>query len=129
MGEQEFQKDEAGAANAVPVSTLHLKEERLDLQTSRHTLTDVQLKRERREVVQTFSIPIEWEELVVYQDGVPTHRFKVSEERVEFHKVPVELEHVKVYLETVEGTAVVTESLKREQLRIETVGAVRVEEH
>ena len=109
--------------------TLRLREERLDVWKERVVTGDVAIRREVVEDKRTIEVPVRREEVVIERttaapDGATTEtiRIPVKEERVDIVKTPVDLEEVSVYTRPVEERQEAKAIVRREELRIESIG-------
>lgn len=117
---------------------LELKEEQLDLTKSLVQTGDVKAYKETFIEERNFTIPIYREELVVekkvsdesaseYKDKyVEVIRIPLSREEVEFTKHRIPLEDVSLYKEKLEDIKHIDETLRKEELKLETSGSPEV---
>lgn len=115
-------------------TTLKLCEEQLDIIKQQVTTGTVNLRTEVVTEDKNITVPVTREELVI-EKTVPdsetcdreepvteTVRIPLREEQVEINKKMVELEDVNVYRRQFQTTETVNETVKKEQLRVETTG-------
>lgn len=127
-------------ARAEGEQTLHLHEEQLRATKERAQAGEVRVGKEVVEEEKTVDVPVTREEVYVERrpgDQQPdahafdehtgqTIRVPVSEETVEVEKVPVETEEIAVGKRIVQDTERVTDTVRREEARIESSGGARV---
>lgn len=118
--------------------TLQIKEEQLELAKKWIQTGDVKIYKESFTEEKTFTVPIEFEELVIEKknlisatpehNDVPTEviRIRLSEEHVEFTKHTVVLEDVSIYKQQKEDIKHIVESLKREEINVKISGSPKV---
>lgn len=118
--------------------TLQIKEEQLELAKKWIQTGDVKIYKESFSEEKTFTVPIEFEELVIEKknlisatpehNDVPTEviRIRLSEEHVEFTKHTVVLEDVSIYKQQKEDIKHIVESLKREEINVKISGSPKV---
>jgi len=111
--------------------TMRLKEEQLDITTERERLNDVEIHREVVEELQTVTVPVQKESLVIEtkraagsEEGqqLETIRIPLREERIEVTKRPLIRNEVKVYKREYETGETVEATLKKEEARLEIQG-------
>ena len=121
--------------------TLHLHEEQLQANKERVRAGEVRLGKEVVEQQQTVNVPVTREEVFIErrpgdrqpddhdigEDAEKTVRVPISEERVDVEKVPVMPEEVRVGKREVTENRQVTDTVRREEARIENEGNVRVQ--
>jgi uncharacterized protein (TIGR02271 family) len=121
--------------------TLHLHEEELRANKERVQAGEVRLGKEVVEEQRTVNVPVTREEVFIErrpgdrqpddhnigEDAGETVRVPISEERVEVEKVPVMTEEVRVGKREVTENRQVTDTVRREEARIENEGNVRVQ--
>jgi uncharacterized protein (TIGR02271 family) len=131
----------APARTAEGERTLHLREEELRVNKERSRAGEVRVGKEVVEEQRTIDVPVTREEVVIERtpgDMQPddhavgehageTIRVPVSEERVDVEKVAVETEEVRVGKREVTEQRQVTDTVRREEARIDTEGDVRVQ--
>lgn len=120
------------------VAKLQLREEQLDVLKEWVKTADVEMRREVCTENRNIVVPVIREEVVieikVNDPNAPdmrsmyteTMRIPVREERVEVVKHPVVLEEVIAYKQRFVDVESVVETLKREELRVETKGPVKI---
>ena len=129
-------------AGAQTADRMQLREEEL---VTRKEMVETGQVRIDKDVVteeKTLDVPVMREEVSVERtpvdrrpadrpidDGEQTIRVPVREERVEVEKRPVVYEEVGVVTREVQGKQQVSDSVKREEARIDRDGEVDVEEH
>jgi uncharacterized protein (TIGR02271 family) len=118
--------------------TLQIKEEQLELAKKWIQTGDVKIYKESFTEEKTFTVPIEFEELVIEKknlisatpehNDVPTEviRIRLSEEHVKFTKHTVVLEDVSIYKQQKEDIKHIVESLKREVINVKISGSPKV---
>lgn len=118
--------------------TVRLHEERLDAHTQTVKAGEVSVRKEIVAEQRTLEVPVTREEVVIERhpvSGVEATNFgqateeiriPISEERVTVSKTPVVTEEISVGKRTVEGTQTVSDTVRREEARIEQTGNVRV---
>lgn len=121
-------------------STVHLElhEERLDISKERIQTAEVISHKEVITEEKTITVPVTREELViekiVYNPAAPDQtsetteilRIPVSEEQIEVSKHPTTLEEVKIYKRSYEETQHLEETVKKEQIHIDTIGNPKI---
>lgn len=135
------ERDAMPAGTRTEGQTLHLHEEELRTNKERVQTGEVRVGKEVVEEQKTITVPATREEVFIERtpgDGRPdnhpigagageTIRVPVSEERVDVEKVVVGTEEVRVGTREVTEQRQVTDTVKREEARIENEGNVRVE--
>lgn len=111
-----------------------LHKEKLDITKHRVETADVKVYKNTYTDVKQILVPIIHEELVIEKKGLtPEHsdievtRIPISEERIEVTLHPTVLHNIKVDTQQLEEVIQVSETLKEEKLRIETIGDIKVE--
>ncbi|MGI8914364.1 MAG: YsnF/AvaK domain-containing protein [Chloroflexota bacterium] len=142
-GEAADRREEAVLpVNEATGDTIHLHEERLQVNKQRQESGEVRIGKEVVEKQETIDVPVTREEVFVERvrgDGQPdshsmdesageTIRVPVSEETVNVEKVPVTTEEVRVGKREVQETRQVTGTVRQERARIENDGNIRVED-
>ncbi len=126
---------------AEDAQTLHLREEQLRVNKERTQAGEVRVGKDVVEEQKTITVPVTREEVVIERtpgDGQPdehdigerseeTIRVPVSEERVSVEKVAVGTEDIRVGKREVTEQRQVTDTVRREEARIEHEGDVRVQ--
>jgi uncharacterized protein (TIGR02271 family) len=112
---------------------LELREERLDITKRRVQTAEVNMHKESFTEEKTFTVPVTREELVIEkkllnEDKTETIRIPIREERVEIIKHPVVLEDVTYHIEQFQEDKCITETLKKEKLKIEHEGSTTIVE-
>jgi uncharacterized protein (TIGR02271 family) len=115
-------------------TTLQLRKEELDISKSRVQKGEVELGKEIIEEQKTVDVPIEHEEVVIERRSLDnetsaspitdeeTIRIPVSEEKVDVNKRTVVTGEISAHKRVVEDTEHVTETLKREEAKINRTG-------
>lgn len=142
MGEKGWAPAERRAGMAGDTGdTVHLHEEQLQVNKQRQQTGEARIGKEVVEEQRTVNVPVTREE--VYVERVPgdrqpdTHSLDesasenitvpISEERLKVEKVPVTTEEVRVGKREVTDNRQVTDTVRREQARIETGGDTRIQ--
>ncbi|WP_138493632.1 YsnF/AvaK domain-containing protein [Paenibacillus pinistramenti] len=114
--------------------TMRLREEQLDISKTRQTTGEVNLRKEVIEQEQSINVPVTREEVVIEKKAVQdeatgepigkdeTIRIPVTEERVEVSKRPVVTGEVEIHKRQVQDTEHVSDTLKKEEARLEQTG-------
>lgn len=117
---------------------LMLKEERLDISKERVKLHDVKVHRERITEEKTITVPVVREEVVIetipadqpgQENQTSKIRIPVKEERLEVIKHEVVTGDVDIYKNEYQTTEAVTETLQREEAKVNVSGEADVKEH
>ncbi len=108
-----------------------LHEERLDISKEIVETTTVNIHKETFTEEKTFTVPVSREELVIEkkflaEDKTEAIRIPIKEERVEIVKHPVALEDVTYHIEEFQENKFITETLKKERLKVQTEGSAVV---
>lgn len=118
--------------------TIKLQEEQLDVDTEKVQTGEVNVSKRVTEETKTIEVPVEHEEIVIKRHKVTdgTHAdgdmmdeeivIPVSEEQIHVTKEPVVTEEVTIGKEIVEETKQVSETIRKEDLDVETDGDVDV---
>ncbi|ADL53947.1 YsnF/AvaK domain-containing protein [Clostridium cellulovorans] len=121
--------------------TLKLKEEQLDVVKEWITIGEVNIYRHTFSEEKNFTIPINREELIIEKKnlGSPNPknnytqeeiiRIPLSEEQIEFSKHKVNLEDISLYIDTLQNTQHIEETLKKEQLKIKVLGSPKISDN
>jgi uncharacterized protein (TIGR02271 family) len=111
-----------------------LHKEMLHITKQRVKTADVRVYKNTYTEVKQILVPVIHEELVIEKKGLtPDHsdievtRIPMSEERIEVTLHPTVLHNMKVDTHQFEEVIQVSETLKEEKLRIETIGEIKVE--
>jgi len=126
-----------GAARHAFDRTVRLHEERLKVDKERVQTGDVKVRTEVRTEHQTVTVPVEKEEVVIerraVQGGATGEEIKaqeiripVREEQVHVSKETVVKEEVSVGKRTVQGTETVSADVRKEEIKVEQQGDVKV---
>jgi uncharacterized protein (TIGR02271 family) len=112
---------------------IELREERLDIAKRRVQTAEVNMHKESFTEEKTFTVPVTREELVIEkkllnEDKTETIRIPIKEERVEIVKHPVILEDVSYHIDEFQENKSITETLKKEKLKIEHEGSAAIVE-
>lgn len=114
--------------------TFQLHKEKLDIIKQRVETADVKVYKNTYTEVKQILVPVVHEELVIEKKGLtPDHseievtRIPMGEERIEVTLHPTVLQNITVDKRQFEEVIQVSETLKEEKLRIETVGEIKVE--
>jgi uncharacterized protein (TIGR02271 family) len=114
--------------------TFQLHKEKLDITKQIVETADVRVYKNTYTEVKQIMIPVIHEELVIEKKGltpvdldIEVTRIPMSEERIEVTLHPTELNNILVDTQQFEEVIQVSETLKEEKLRIETVGDTKVE--
>jgi uncharacterized protein (TIGR02271 family) len=118
--------------------TLELREEELRAEKQRVKAGEVRLRKEIVEEEKTIEVPVSHEEVVVEKRNVSGRRpatgeigedeeirIPLTEEEVRVEKTPVVREEVTLKKRQVQDTERVSETLKREEAKVESTGDVR----
>jgi uncharacterized protein (TIGR02271 family) len=135
----------AGKAHATTMAhgmgeqKMQLKEEELHVRKQPVQTGEVQVHKEVVTEHKTVDVPVKREEVVVHRHPVAGHqaasgeirpgediRIPITEEQVRVEKTPVVKEEVSISKQTVEGTEHVSDEVRRERLRVEREGEVKV---
>jgi uncharacterized protein (TIGR02271 family) len=125
---------------------LSLREEQLNVSKEKLQTGEVRLRKEIVTEQKTITVPVSHEEVVIEQypvtngqiDITPLNedevvRIPITEEQISVTKTPVVISEVKLGKHVVQETQQVSDTLKREEVRVEQQGDVRVhatdEEH
>lgn len=124
--------------NEIDNITLQIKEEQLHISKSWVQTGEVNVYKETFLEEKIFKVPVTREELVI-EKKVPNSgectvseqvlRIPLSEEKVEFTKHKVNLEDVSIYREQIQDIKHIEETLKKEQIKINTYGSANVIEN
>lgn len=119
---------------------IKLQEERLDVDTNEVQTGEVNIKKNVTEETKTVEVPVQHEEVTIEKrsvtgdepaDGVLGNEeeitIPITEEQIEVTKRPVVTDEVVVNKETKEETKEVTETVRKEDLDVDTQGDVTVE--
>jgi len=109
-------------------ATMALREEQLTLRKTRQQIADVTVHKELVHELQTVTVPVTREELVVEKDGAEAARIALREERVDVSTRFVPLNQVSVYRREWEENRELQAVLKKEVARVETTGNAEVHE-
>lgn len=104
-------------------ATVLLRAEELALSKTREQLARVTTHTEVSRQLQTVTVPVSKEELVVEKDGVEAARIPIREERVDVSTRVVPLNDVAVHQREWKENREVRAVLKKEVARIETAGS------
>jgi len=126
----------ARASTGAATGTVQLKEERLRAEKEQVRAGEVTVRKEVHTEHQRIDVPVEREEVVIERRPAGGRaagdvraeeiRIPVKEERVDVHKETVAKEEVSVGKRKVQDTQTVSGDVKKEELRVETEGDVRV---
>lgn len=113
---------------------LQLHEEKLDISKKWIQTREVKMHKEIITTEKTVTVPVNRVELVIENvnldeessGNVEIIRIPISEESIEVIKKTVILEEVSYYIKQYHDNKPITETLKKEKLNIETLGAVTV---
>lgn len=118
--------------------SLKLREEQLEIDKERVQKGEVTMHKEIVTEEKTITVPVTREEMVIEYAPAPgtegteseaqTIRIPVKEEQIQVTKTPVVVNDVDMYKERVRDTQQVSETVRREQLRVEREGDVRVQD-
>lgn len=111
-----------------------LHEEKLDISKEWTKTAEVKMRKEIVTREETVKVPIERVELVIEktplgensQGKTETIRIPISDERFEIIKHPIILEDVSYYINEYQDNKLITETLKKENLNVETSGFATV---
>lgn len=129
----------AAAASSEDSVALRTHEEQLGAQTTARQVGEVDIRKEVVEEVQTIEVPVRREEVHIerrpatgatasgatattdgaFQNASETIRVPIMEEQVEVTKTVRPVEEVEVSRQVVEGTETVSDTVRREELRVE----------
>jgi uncharacterized protein (TIGR02271 family) len=111
-----------------------LHKEKLDITKQRVETADVRVYKNTYTEVKQILVPVIHEELVIEKKGLTSDhsdiqvtRIPMSEERIEVTLHPTVLHNMKVDTQQFEEVIQVSETLREEKLRIETIGDIKVE--
>jgi len=137
----ERRAETATSADSATSDTMHLHEEQLQVNKERQKAGEVRVGKKVIEEQQTINVPVSREE--VYVERIPGDRqpdshsledssdetisIPLTEEKVTVEKVPVMTEEVRVGKRDVTENRQVSDTVRREEARIENEGKVRVE--
>jgi uncharacterized protein (TIGR02271 family) len=113
---------------------LQLHKEKLDITKQRVETADVRVYKNTYTEVKQILVPVVHEELVIEKKGLTSDhsdleitRIPMSEEHIEVTLHPTVLHNIKVDTQQFEEVIQISETLKEEKLRIETIGDIKVE--
>lgn len=118
--------------------TIQLQEEKLDVGTKEVQTGEVNISKRVTEETETVEVPVKHEEIIIKRHNVTDGTqadgnledeeivIPVSEEQIEVTKKPVVTEEVSIGKETVKETKQVSETVRKEDLDIESNGDVDV---
>jgi uncharacterized protein (TIGR02271 family) len=141
QGDAAREREAPAARTTEGGQTLHLHEERLQANKERTQAGEVRIGKEVVEEQQTINVPVTREEVYIERrpgDRQPddhnigesageTLRVPISEERVTVEKVPVTTEEIRVGKREVTEQRQVTDTVRREEARIEKDGDIRLQ--
>jgi uncharacterized protein (TIGR02271 family) len=114
--------------------TFQLHKEKMDITKQRVKTADVRVYKNTYTEVKQILVPVIHEELVIEKKGltpeypdIEVTRIPMSEEHIEVTLHPTVLHNTKVDTQQFEEVVQVSETLKEEKLRIETIGDIKVE--
>jgi uncharacterized protein (TIGR02271 family) len=106
---------------------MQLRQEELDIVKQWVATGDVEVHKEVITENRTIVVPVTREELVI-KNGDEVIRIPICEERVEVVKHPTVLEDVSIYRQQYEAMHHVEETLRKEELHMETRGNAQVKQ-
>lgn len=119
---------------------MRLHEEQLDISKTRQPAGEVNVRKDVIEEQKTINVPVNREEVVIekkvmHDEGAASEpigknesiHIPVTEERVEVHKRPVVAGEVDIHKREVQDTEQVTDTLKREEARLDQTGNPRIQ--
>lgn len=116
--------------------TIKLQEEQLDVDTNKVQTGEVNVSKRVIEETKMIEVPVEHEEIVIKRhkvnDGTSVDEnnedeeivIPISEEQIHVTKTPVVIEEVTIGKETVEETKQISETVRKEDIEVETDGDV-----
>lgn len=112
---------------------IKLREEHLDITKRRVQTAEVNMHKESFTEEKTFTVPVTRENLVIEkkllnEDETETIRIPIKAERVEIVKHPVILEEISYHINEFQENKSITETLKKEKLKIEHEGSPAIVE-
>lgn len=119
-------------------ATFQIKEEQLDIAKKWIQTGDVKIHKEIFSEEKNFTIPIQYEELVIEKKFIASDtskdktsetqiiRIPLAEEQVEFSKHKVILEDVSIYKQQIEDIEHIEETLKKEKPKVTISGSPSV---
>ncbi len=117
---------------------LELHEEVLDISKEQNQIAEVISRKEVITEERTITVPVTREELViekkVFNSDTPDQTFEtteimripVSEERIEVIKHQTKLDDVDIYKRSYQETEHIEETIKKEQIQIDTTGNIKI---
>lgn len=113
------------------LSKLRLREEQLEVSKELVPTGEVAIHKEIVEEEQTITVPIRREEMVIEKkeagsDHIEVTRIPLAEEHIDVVKKTVELAEVSISKQQIEEMQQISETVKREELCVETDGEVDV---
>ncbi|MGI8386193.1 YsnF/AvaK domain-containing protein [Robertmurraya sp. P23] len=110
--------------------TLELHKEELQVNKKIIDTATVNVYKKTYTVEKQILVPVTYEELIIEKkvpnEKVETISIPLSEERIEITKHPIIIEDVEIYKEKIEEYIQISETVKEENIQIDTVGDVRV---
>ena len=114
--------------------SFQLLKEKLDITKQRVETADVKVYKNTYTEVKQIMVPVVHEELVIEKKGLTSEhsnievtRIPMSEERIEVTLHPTVLQNITVDTQQYEEVVQISETLKEEKLRVETIGDIKVE--
>ncbi|WP_394235764.1 YsnF/AvaK domain-containing protein [Niallia oryzisoli] len=114
--------------------SFQLLKEKLDITKQRVETADVKVYKNTYTEVKQIMVPVVHEELVIEKKGLTSEhsnievtRIPMSEERIEVTLHPTVLQNITVDTQQYEEVIQISETLKEEKLRVETIGDIKVE--